>query len=259
MSHFVVLVTKTDEDSVESQLEPFFEQGDEDDYFMEKDYWLTNDKAEIDKWLDNEIKSFEELLKKPDTTADGKKWWEKGIKELNEIKKIDTVKGQLEAIKEHEGCGLDEKGLYWINNPNAKWDWWTVGGRWDGWLIDKNGIKCNVCKAGELDLGKMRETEVEYARQSWNAEMDRAREHGYAPSMFGWEKFPSREEYAKSFDKPVAPYAFLHDGEWVERGEMGWWGISDDKFSAEEWDNKFGEFIQSLDPETEITIVDCHI
>ena len=42
MSHFVVLVTNTDEDSVESQLEPFYEQGNENDYFMKKDYFIEN-------------------------------------------------------------------------------------------------------------------------------------------------------------------------------------------------------------------------
>ena len=36
MSHFVVMVTRTDEEPLESQLEPFNEQG-EDDYYMEKE------------------------------------------------------------------------------------------------------------------------------------------------------------------------------------------------------------------------------
>lgn len=32
--------------------------------------------------------------------------------------------------------GVDAWGLW--KNPNAKWDWWTVGGRWDGWLGGEN-------------------------------------------------------------------------------------------------------------------------
>jgi len=37
-------------------------------------------------------------------------------------------------------------------NPNAKWDWWVVGGRYSGRLVDKQGRKYDVLKAGEWDL-----------------------------------------------------------------------------------------------------------
>src|SRR6185437_9638299 len=36
MSHFTVLITKTQDKSVDEQLEPFYEQGDDGDYFMER-------------------------------------------------------------------------------------------------------------------------------------------------------------------------------------------------------------------------------
>src|SRR5260221_3650126 len=35
--------------------------------------------------------------------------------------------------------GVDKKGLYKIStyNPQAKWDWWRVGGRWDGMVSNQ--------------------------------------------------------------------------------------------------------------------------
>lgn len=259
MSHFVVMVTRTDEEPVESQLEPFFEQGEEGEYFMEKEYYLKNDKKEIEEWLDSEIKCANDFLDNPDIPADNKKWWKSSLKDLERIKNLKTTKGQLKAIQKHEGGGLDKGGLYWVSNPNAKWDWWTIGGRWDGWLVDKNGIHCNICTVGDLDFDKMRESEKEERAKYYDQEMNRMAENpNYKPLFWGFEEMPSKEEYVNS-NCSVAPYAFLHEGDWVERGEMGWWGISNDKFSAEEWDKKFEEFIKSLEPETEITIVDCHI
>lgn len=39
-------------------------------------------------------------------------------------------------------------------NPDSKWDWWVVGGRWENRLIRKDGVGVNTTTAGELDLDK---------------------------------------------------------------------------------------------------------
>ena len=46
----------------------------------------------------------------------------------------------------------DEYGhLY---NPRAEWDWWVVGGRWDNYLVDKNGNATNTLLAKDFDFEK---------------------------------------------------------------------------------------------------------
>ena len=56
------------------------------------------------------------------------------------------------------------------------------------------------------------------------------------------------------------PYAFVTtDGEWVERGEMGWFGISSNEIDDAEWDAKFREYLKTLDKDIILTLVDCHI
>lgn len=41
-------------------------------------------------------------------------------------------------------------------NPNCKWDWWVVGGRWPNKLLDKSGNRGNICRRDSLDLDGMR-------------------------------------------------------------------------------------------------------
>lgn len=56
------------------------------------------------------------------------------------------------------------------------------------------------------------------------------------------------------------PYAFVTtDGEWVERGKMGWFGISSNEMNEDEWDAKFREYLKTLDKDIILTLVDCHI
>ena len=63
-----------------------------------------------------------------------------------------------------------------------------------------------------------------------------------------------------NIDKIDPPYAFVTtDGEWVERGEMGWFGISSNEMNEDEWDSKFREYLKTLDKDIILTLVDCHI
>ena len=61
-------------------------------------------------------------------------------------------------------------------------------------------------------------------------------------------------------EKIETPYAFITpDGEWVERGEMGWFGVGSNEMDKDEWDVKFREYLKTLDKDIILTQVDCHI
>ena len=84
-------------------------------------------------------------------------------------------------------------------------------------------------------------------------------------SPFSWSASPSdfvqtREEFiADARATAINTFALLKDGVWYEKGEMGWWGMSNDKMTDKEWAVKIGELIDGLSDETPITIVDAHI
>lgn len=55
------------------------------------------------------------------------------------------------------------------------------------------------------------------------------------------------------------PYAVVKDGEWMAKGDMGWFGFSDTKVPADEWNERIAMLLQSLPDDTRLTVVDCHI
>lgn len=48
-------------------------------------------------------------------------------------------------------------------NPDSKWDWYEVGGRWAGLLRTRDGRDVNQCTAGELDLDMLAERPLPHA------------------------------------------------------------------------------------------------
>ena len=49
------------------------------------------------------------------------------------------------------------------------------------------------------------------------------------------------------------------DGQWYERGQMGWWGIVKNEKDADTWGKEFNLLIDSLPDDTLLSAYDCHI
>lgn len=99
-----------------------------------------------------------------------------------------------------------------IYNPNSKWDWYTIGGRWNNYLKTLSGEATN-------------------------------------------------EDYVSKIDwKDIIPFAFVTPiGKWHERGKMGWWACVSNEKATDNWKSEFKEFLDNLDEDTIVTVVDCHI
>lgn len=117
---------------------------------------------------------------------------------------------------------LDEKSevVKVINrtNPNAKWDYWTEGGRFS---------YCWKKKGSEDTFVSGLKKEIDF------------------------EGMIAKGENYK-------PYAFVKDGKWYGKGDMGWWGCSSNE-NEEAFNAAFDKALEETEPETRITIVDCHI
>lgn len=80
--------------------------------------------------------------------------------ELRETKfdEIYTFEGYLRDWCGHELDGeysaFEDGRFYVFTNPNTKWDWWTVGGRWSGMFLDINGEKQDIIQKKYWDLAK---------------------------------------------------------------------------------------------------------
>ena len=71
----------------------------------------------------------------------------------------------------------------------------------------------------------------------------------------------TREEYYKqTLESIVTPYAFVDlDGNWHEKGEMGWFGISINDKEYTSWSDEFWNYVKSVPDSTYMLIIDCHI
>jgi len=59
--------------------------------------------------------------------------------------------------------------------------------------------------------------------------------------------------------RAIATYAVLKDGKWIQRGEMGWFGMASDEMEFGDWFDKYKELLDSLPDDTLLSVYDCHI
>lgn len=202
MSHFIGLVfTKGDEDTLDGLLAPYDENSDEYSIFEDCTDELKekfNSLPEKDDCLDENGKPFPHPCDK---------------------EHYPTLKDLAEDWFGYEYN--DEKGAYgYYHNPDAKWDWWVPGGRWEGYLKEKEGCLSNMTYFDAVD-----------------------------------------------WDNMEIPFCLVDtDGNWHEKGKMGWWACVSDEKDGDEWENEVKSYIKRLqelpDEERENIVVyaiDFHI
>lgn len=54
-------------------------------------------------------------------------------------------------------------------------------------------------------------------------------------------------------------FAVIHEGEWYEKGEMGWFGMVSDEKSKYDWSARFMDILDNLSDDAVLSVVDCHI
>jgi hypothetical protein len=333
MSHFTVLVIG---DDYEAQLAPYNEEIEVEAY-----------KDHLDEGM---IERYHEMYEE-----------DRGVRAtgLGEI---------LDWLRERYGddddrWGIDDDGLYRMStyNPDSKWDWYTVGGRWRGYFklkpeamddpdtvaqmgrpgafdneakydadhtlkkyIDIEGMRALAGDAagkrwdqaqavfGELPealswqqilakhtpveavVPELAESEggtavmavadthiqsppdVDAAREEYHAQprVAAAHEHDskcreedrWDDMLLGWstdvtQYQVTRESFVQDArDEAISTYAFVIEGKWYAKGEMGWFGMSTDgpkdhlRFVKE-----FNKMLDELPEDTLLTLVDCHI
>ena len=261
---------------------------------------------------------------------------------INDWRGAPTVKAgnqpDLEGIHKYGYVLLDEAGevLKSVDrtNPNKKWDWYQVGGRYNGRYrlkstvvaeleaagqsrVGRPGIqkmdedyehpgvdRADVCLKREVDVdGMMADARAE-AFVAWTTHHELVaglpaielfseveerlgwREDGSGPSIEAVReayhaqpgikrvkesKFLISDDYLANMRLPLEEYqeqcarnalttfAYIKDGEWHERGDMGWWGIVTDEKSRESWADEFWQMWSLLPDDALLTVVDCHI
>lgn len=283
MSHFSVLAIQKAKHnmSLEELLGPYDENLEADPrVYKTKKELIDEEKENISKILTNS--TVQEYLADPvkfkEEESEGTvKWVERLLDKHYKVAAgsfTDEDYYQM-AIEDRDPEEFDEDGnLLTTYNEDSKWDWYQVGGRWSDELILKDGTRVNSAKVKDLDwaaMNKLDPDQEQYIRDLWRIYVEKKatkketeeflEEH---PQWYKEEYYKDRYGSVEDHIKEAALYstfAVVDEDGWHEQGEMGWFGMSSETpEEAKDWTKNFGRrFIENLDPEDVVTMVDCHI
>jgi len=143
----------------------------------------------------------------------------------------------------------------------------------DAYLSEKNVDRTHESWESMISAipeGDDRRSLIEDARERYQAqpvvkafeELNRETDHKYGGLMGdGIEPYlVPRELFIKrAGDGSFSPFAVVKDGQWYERGDMGWWGMVADEKDQDEWNAEVAKLLEGLPDDTLISIYDCHI
>lgn len=271
MSHFVVgvIVPKdADYDILENILAPYDENAEYDfkDCSEEiRERYLNRTLTMYRTEEDDLIAEYSDKI--PRKQKEGGHSWEKEKDIPEEWVKVEVPYSVLyptmeEYIDIYKYAYSEGKPGYWYNK-NAKWDWWVIGGRWDGYFDGANTI--NV-KDYDTAIDKEYYNKKFQEWKDWEAGKEFSFDENYDFAFYKpeylKELYGSAENYAQIKSTPWLRAIVTPDGEWHEVGEMGWFGFSGETHEdLIDWVDNFNErfILPYSNGEYEITAVDCHI
>ena len=173
---------------------------------------------------------------------------------------------------------------YWFN-PNARWDWYQIGGRASGMvkLLPNRSGNCFGSRSwrkvplvyGRCDQALVKDVDFstdqsayDKAARFWEVYVEgKPLKDGEDPKDFQavfrkeyfLAQYKDKQEYAESCSSFGTWAMVTPDGEWHESGLMGWCCFND---ATAESRKTFSDFLKKQleeNPDLWITIVDCHI
>jgi hypothetical protein len=220
-------------------------------------------------------------LKKTDFYEDQEKWnqansertriskslnWEEHIRPYTEAEQSFLDAHPLKGLPDPEcgecaGSGIRQTEY----SPKSKWDWWQIGGRWTGALVpdydpatqDANLEWCSLCGGtGQRDdeLGRQeREKHPGYSCNGCNGKGIRTK----WPTS--WARFEGDVMPVSEIPPGTSPFVFVTpEGEWIEKGEMGWFGMASNEKDEGDWAEQSKAILEQYS-DCIAVVVDCHI
>lgn len=280
MSHYTVAVITDKLNKIGEMLAPYSEN-------MEVEPYVDETKEAI---INSAKKRKERVLQRKEKGEELDKY---DIEYLNA-----NTDEELYKLQIYEDESYDKNGNHLTTyNPNSKWDWYKIGGRWNKILLVKEEVKDieeGTPSWGNLDSinkkapegfkwvtgAKIKDIEFEKAIEFNNTYNKSIRfwelyVEGQEPQnkeekeMIKWEiykkeyyieRYETKENYAK-INSIFTTWALLDEKGWHEKGEMGWFAMANDTKDSELlFIEKFTETIQKPENQDKyLVIVDCHI
>lgn len=278
MSHFsVAVITKGEPtyEQIDSMLAPYSENISVAPYISEtKEQYLEQKRKSLEDYKNG---TYAEYIKCP-AAYEAKCSNEAHIEYLKNFMNVynstdEELLTERDANYLHEGDKdlsvdepyLDKNGnLISTYNPKSKWDWWTIGGRWQGLLNLTNDDEEYYNSARIKNVNFNENPDIETLKEQYKDEYEKLITEGdFYRAEYYQKRYPTIEDYIFSITS-FSTYAVLNEDGWHEKGEMYYFGITGasekDKLNWEK--NFFSTFIKKCKESKDdywITIVDCHI
>jgi hypothetical protein len=180
MSHFTVLIL---DDDYEKALEPFDENAEVEFKDVEEEYREKYETGTVEmvRLANGELKyTWDDDFKNPDYKFGLDGDVPKHIYPADSVKEEIPFKEKYpefgDYLEDWHGCSYDEDQEcygYW-HNPQAKWDWYSVGGRWTGFfplkkdatgVLGERGVFNTAPGKGRVDRLRIKDIDFDGERQ----------------------------------------------------------------------------------------------
>lgn len=167
------------------------------------------------------------------------------------------------SCEECEGKGTRESTY----NPKSQWDWFALGGRWNGSLVGhdpesdpENWTTCFLCAGTGIRPDGLARFGAEFVKETGcNGCRRTGKQLKYPSEQKSVGNILPVNEFLPRHTKDTSPFALLTpDGEWIERGSMGWWATVSGEKKRDVWAEEVRQ-VYSKFPDAIIALVDCHI
>lgn len=118
-------------------------------------------------------------------------------------------------------CRSEEDGEDYWYNPKGKWDWYEIGGRWEGSLKLGDGKKVDSALLRDVDISFDKD-EYDLALQHWDDVMSGKINPLFESKETLLRDYISREHYAALHAMFYFTYVIDHKGEWHQMWDEHW-------------------------------------
>ncbi len=217
MTHFTVgIIVPGDKlphihEYVEAQMAPYDENISVAPYVS---YSLAQARADLER----DIRRLERIIERKDPRYD----LAKCLATVDELRRATPEEKYRAYVRFHETFNAQGEPIS-TYNPASKWDWYRIGGRWDGWATGN--------------------------------EKPSHRGYNFGPEHESVANNLAATEQA--LQRGIIPHAIVTpDGQWHERGKMGWFAVLITE--NDDWDAQAKDIL-ACHPGQHLLILDAHI
>jgi len=289
MSHFVTIVLAPKEtgnvgEYLSEVLEPYNENTEVPEYEQEcyckrsntRDKVNEASNAKFPTWgqLKEDYRAREEAQKLEPFSDEAQKLWMGFTREKREFEEQLEKELYPETLPTEDCEDCNGTGKHPTTyNPKSKWDWYVVGGRWTGLFSkdydpakDPENIEtCMVCAgSGSRDDKLGRDARAKDPSYKCNGCQGEGKSVKW-PTQWADHSgdIVPANKWLSLLDgdaKEFTPFAIVTpDGEWHEKGKMGWWACVFDEKDKDEWRGQTAELVQKHANDHIAIVVDCHL